>query len=128
MGKRKRQYVWGAPLTPTGVDDILNVGWRVYEQSKEGEASGEQQAHGDPYDYDVQQQQQQQFQQQQQLFLQIYDKGGQGYNDENSMLRGGVEQQMFAPPTAAALAPPTSKPSQTVSIATGANNANDNEM
>jgi len=122
--KRKRQYVWGAPLTPTGVDDILNVGWRVYEQSNEGQALGEHQAHGDPYDYDIQQQQQQ-FQQQQQLFLQIYDKGGQGYNDENSMLRGGVEQQMFAPPTAAALAPPTSEPAQTVSTATGTNNANE---
>jgi len=113
--RQDRKRVWGAPaLTQQGVDDILNVGWRVYEQQP---AQGL--AQQPPPTPPQEQQQQQQpakgmaqgdhrdFQQQPQLFLQIYDKGqGQGYNDENSMLQGGVEQQLFAPHTAAGSAPP----------------------
>ncbi len=76
--KRKTQVLWGNALTPNGVDDILKVGWRVYEQPQFVE-----QAENPP---------------QPQLFLQIYDKGkGIGYNDENSMLQGGVDRTMFAP-------------------------------
>jgi len=78
--RRTQQRLWGAALTHEGVDDLLQVGWR----------------------YNTQQQPQQQKQQQQQqqappqLFLQIYDKGhGPGYNDANSMLKGGVEQQLL---------------------------------
>lgn len=97
--KRQRQVLWGAALTPTGVDDILQVGWRVYEQPQ-GQQPLQAQAPGDLRDLQHQQQQQQQLQHHQ-LFLQIYDKGqGQGYNDENSLLRGGVEQRLFAPPVA----------------------------
>lgn len=75
--KRKTQVLWGNALTPGGVDDFLKVGWRVYEQPQFHEAENPPQP---------------------QLFLQIYDKGkGPGYNDENSMLKGGVEPTMFAP-------------------------------
>ena len=99
--KRQKQVMWGAALTPTGVDDILQVGWRVYEQPQ-GQPPIPSQVPGNLRDLKQQQQQQLQQQQlQQQLFLQIYDKGhGQGYNDDNSLLRGGVEQQLFAPPVA----------------------------
>jgi len=90
--KRKTQVLWGRALTPTGVDDILKVGWRVYEQP---------QLQQPPVVDNLQEQIQPQLQQPQ-LFLQIYDKGqGPGYNDENSMLKGGVEQQIFAPPAVA---------------------------
>ena len=76
--KRKTQVLWGNALTPNGVDDILKVGWRVYEQPAQFVAAAE-----NP---------------QPQLFLQIYDKGkGVGYNDENSMLQGGVDPAMCAP-------------------------------
>jgi len=93
--KRKTQVLWGRALTPTGVDDFLKVGWRVYEQP---------QLQQPPEADNLQEQLQPQFQQPQ-LFLQIYDKGqGLGYNDENSMLKGGVERQIFGPP-AAAVAP-----------------------
>jgi len=80
--RRKTQILWGNALTPNGVDDILKVGWRVYKQPPP-----QQQQPLQPTE-----------QQQQQFFLQIYDKGqGIGYNDENSVLRGGVEQpQIFA--------------------------------
>merc|ERR1712157_240668 len=84
------------------------VGWRVTT---------------DPALQDFQQSQEltlddlQQEQQQAQLYLQIYDKGGEGYNDENSLLKGGVERQVFAPSidtyASAAVPPPmASQPSQ----------------
>lgn len=53
-------------LTEQGVGELLNVGW-TYHQERNG-----------------------------QLFLKIFDKGGLGYSDDNSVLRGEV----FAPVTA----------------------------
>merc|ERR1711933_485456 len=102
--RRRRQLLWGAALTHDGVDDILEVGWRIHEQAPQ-----EQPTAGRTPE-EVQQQQAQ-------LYLQIYDKGGEGYNDENSLLKGGVERQVFAPSTdayaSAAVPPPmTSQPSQ----------------
>mmetsp|Transcript_12648 Transcript_12648/g.26118 ORF Transcript_12648/g.26118 Transcript_12648/m.26118 type:complete len:579 (+) Transcript_12648:210-1946(+) len=85
--RRKTQILWGTALTPNGVDDFLKVGWRVYEQPQQQQPSPEVD--------------QPPPQHQPQLFLQIYDKGpGPGYNDENSILRGGVEQPLIfaAPP------------------------------
>jgi len=74
--QRSRNSLWKAGLTQKGVDELLQVGWRIHEGRDNNS-------------------QQQQFQQPQ-LFLQIYDKGiGPGYNDENSVLQGGVEQQQF---------------------------------
>ena len=110
--KRKAKILWGRALTPTGVDDILQVGWRVYEEPKtlqqQQEFSPEnlQDQIQPPQLQEEQPQQEQPQQEQSQLFLQIYDKGqGIGYNDENSLLRGGVEAQMFAPPDVAASGP-----------------------
>lgn len=108
--RRMKQRAWGAPLTHEGVDDFLEVGWRVYEQPQQEQLPKDDQAlgvaPGDPHGVQQQQpQQQSQEPQSPQMFLQIYDKGRDGYNDENSLLRGGVEQQMFAPAT------PTSQPS-----------------
>jgi len=94
--RRHRQLLWGAALTHDGVDDILQVGWRIYEQPPQEQA---------PVGLTPEEVQEQQAQ----LYLHIYDKGGDGYNDENSLLKGGVEQQEFAPSTdayAAAAVPP----------------------
>lgn len=49
-------------LTEQGVGELLNVGWS-YQQQETG-----------------------------QLFLKVYDKGKAGYNDENSVLQGGIER------------------------------------
>lgn len=82
--KRNRQLLWGAALTHDGVDDILQVGWRIHEEPPQ------EQSPGGLTPEEVQQQQTQ-------LYLHVYDKGGEGYNDENSLLKGGVEQAVFAP-------------------------------
>jgi len=82
--KRNRQLLWGAVLTHDGVDDILQVGWRIHEQPPQ------EQSPGGLTPEEVQQQETQ-------LYLHVYDKGGEGYNDENSLLKGGVEQAVFAP-------------------------------
>jgi len=81
--KRNRQRLWGAALTQEGVEDFLQVGWRIHEELPMiPDADG---------DYQRQQQQQQS-----QFYLQIYDKGiGPGYNDENSLLQGGFEDQQI---------------------------------
>jgi hypothetical protein len=60
--RQARQQLWGTQgcLTESGVGDLLKVGWR-YQQGDE------------------------------QLFLQVFDKEDKlGYNDDNSMLMGGV--------------------------------------
>lgn len=56
-------------LTEEGVNDILQVGWK-YQKPKDGSTS--------------------------QLFLQVYDKSKLGYNDDSSMLMGGVEKAAIA--------------------------------
>jgi len=95
--RRDRQRLWGAALTKEGVDELLQVGWRYHEQqlqmapvSDDGELGAGHS--GDPGSNRGGRQQHHELQQPQ-LFLQVYDKGiGPGYNEENSMLRGGVEQ------------------------------------
>jgi len=96
--RRKKKSVWGTRLTPNGIDDILKVGWRVTEQPSPRQQD-------ENFDDDGTQNLAQE--EQQQLYLQIYDKGrGEGYNDENSLLRGGVEQELFAPPVTPPPEPP----------------------
>lgn len=56
-------------LTEEGVNDILQVGWKL-QKPKDGPAS--------------------------QLFLQVYDKSKVGYHDDSSMLMGGVENAAVA--------------------------------
>eukprot|EP00980_Cylindrotheca_fusiformis_P023124 scaffold10164_cov97-Cylindrotheca_fusiformis.AAC.2 len=51
-------------LTEEGVNEILQVGWN-FQKPKDGSAAD--------------------------LFMQVYDKSKVGYNDDNSMLMGGVE-------------------------------------
>jgi hypothetical protein len=34
-----------------------------------------------------------------QLFLQVYDKGKMGYNDDNFILQGGIEQEVIGTTT-----------------------------
>jgi len=88
--RRTRQQLWGTALTKEGVDDILQVGWRYHEQQQQqqnqivhgdGDGDTKNNVNNPPNDGSPQ------------LFLQIYDKGfGPGYNDGNSMLKGGVER------------------------------------
>jgi hypothetical protein len=109
--RRMKHRTWGVPLTHEGVDDFLEVGWRVYEQPQQEQLPKDDQAlgvaPGDPHGVQQEQpQQQSQEPQLPQMFLQIYDKGRDGYNDENSLLRGGVEQHMFAPTTPMSQPPP----------------------
>jgi len=86
LKKRRMQQLWGAALTADGVDDFLQVGWQIYEKPPEEQPPEEVAP--------------EEAQQQAQLYLHIYDKGkGEGYNDENSLLKGGVEPQLFAPST-----------------------------
>jgi len=66
------KQTWGAPAyTEEAINDMLQVGWR-YQKENSG----------------------------QQLYLQVYDKSRVGYNDENSMLMGGVEQTTMTANTA----------------------------
>jgi hypothetical protein len=81
--RQRRKQLWGATLTENGINELLRVGWRyTVGDPANGTSTGQQE----------QQQQHHQQQQQQQLFLQVYDKGRMGYNDENSLLHGGVER------------------------------------
>jgi hypothetical protein len=61
-------------LTEQGVNDILQVGWKYKEQNTGGQPS--------------------------KLFLQVYDKSKLGYDEDNSMLMGGVEQTAVTANTA----------------------------
>ena len=88
--RRMKQQFWGAQLTEQGVNELLNVGWRYTQgdaaiAAAAGEATNGQPGtraptpstdeSGNP-----------------QLFLQVFDKTRIGYNDENSLLQGGVER------------------------------------
>lgn len=78
--KQVAQEAWGAVFTEQGINDVLQVGWR-YQEPDDGSGDGGQD-HGNG-----------------QLFLQVYDKTKIGYNDEDSVLQGGVERQEFTAPT-----------------------------
>eukprot|EP00536_Pseudo-nitzschia_multiseries_P009669 jgi/Psemu1/306731/fgenesh1_kg.277_\ len=83
--KRNRQRLWGAALTAEGVDELLQVDWRIVEEQPPPPQPS-------PFSYGDSQQPPQP-KQQPQHYLQIYDKGiGPGYNDENSLLQGGFER------------------------------------
>mmetsp|Transcript_34479 Transcript_34479/g.83182 ORF Transcript_34479/g.83182 Transcript_34479/m.83182 type:complete len:932 (+) Transcript_34479:346-3141(+) len=81
--QRQREEAWGAVLTEEGVGEILQVGWKYQEGMIP------------PTEKDDNLQVENDTDQQRQLYLQIYDKAKLGYNDENSMLQGGVEQQQY---------------------------------
>jgi hypothetical protein len=76
-------------FTEEGVGEILQVGWR-YQQGMIPSLAKD--GNDNQNDADV-------GEQQQQLYLQIYDKTKLGYNDENSMLQGGVEQHQYWGPS-----------------------------
>jgi hypothetical protein len=109
--RRTAKRLWGAAMTQEGIDAILQVGWRYHEQK-------EQQQQEELVEGENKNDMQQQELLHQQLFLQIYDKGiGPGYNEENSVLKGGVERiddinyyPPNAPPPVSTTAPTTSTP------------------
>jgi hypothetical protein len=86
--KRMRQQFWGANLTEQGVNELLNVGWR-YTQGDAAAAAvaatGEAATDGNGPTIST-------YESSPQLFLQVFDKGRIGYNDDNSLLQGGVER------------------------------------
>ena len=117
--------MWGAALTKEGVDELLQVGWRYHEQRLEvvpiSDGDGGHGSGASPVPIDTGRQQQEEELEQPQLFLQIYDKGrGPGYNDENSILRGGIEQiaeydyfrRVSQDPPVSTTAPTTTTPTQ----------------
>jgi hypothetical protein len=109
---RKRQ--WGTMLTEDGVKELLHVGWRYHYDDRNDDPkhngpsllehpndslntnntnSNTASSSSPPLPPPQQQQEQQQ-----QLYLQVYDRRESGYyNDENSMLKGGVEQEWINP-------------------------------
>jgi hypothetical protein len=121
--RRTAKRLWGAAMTQEGIDDILQVGWRYHEQTEQQQQ--QQQLVDDENKIGDKQQQELLHPQ---LFLQLYDKGiGPGYNEENSMLKGGVERiddinyyRPNAPPPVSTTAPTTSTPPPPPS-----NNSND---
>jgi len=98
LGRRQEQKrKWASMLTEEGVNELLQVGWRYHHgqldnavvvdenhsRSNNNDASSPPGSSG-----------QQQQQQQQQLYLQIYDRRqSRYYNDNDSLLKGGVEQE-----------------------------------
>jgi hypothetical protein len=82
--RRSKEQTWGAVFTEKGIDDLLQVGWK-YKYHQDG---------NDP-----------------QLFLQVYDKGKMGYNDDNSILQGGIEREVIATTTVPTSAATTMTPS-----------------
>ena len=112
LERRRRQRLWGAALTRDGVDDLLQVGWRYHEQQPATDENNNNNTVGDKIGnttYNGNSNNNPKLKSNKdgkeynddnnnninpQLFLQIFDKGtkGPGYNDENSLLRGGVER------------------------------------
>jgi hypothetical protein len=71
--RQKLHELWGSILTEQGVAELLQVGWRYHDDGKLAETSSTPQ-----------------------IFLQVYDRRRSNfYNDENSMLHGGAEQEFF---------------------------------
>lgn len=70
---RKHQQNWTTPfLTEEGIQDILQIGWKFHQESGQGQEVDSQ------------------------LFLQVYNKSKVGYNDDSSVLMGGIEQAAVA--------------------------------
>jgi hypothetical protein len=118
--QREREEAWGAILTEEGIVEVLQVGWR-YQQGgiplptttdcKDRKHDVKRRTDDDDGKQSGLMEGQQQ---QQQLFLQIYDKAKEGYNDENSILQGGVEQrQYWGPHTGANNHHPSQPPTTT---------------
>lgn len=63
-----KRDLWGGRLTEQGVGELLNLGWAYHQQEQDEDGAAGQ------------------------LFLQVYNKGKLGYNDENSVLQGGVQR------------------------------------
>jgi hypothetical protein len=82
--RRSKEQTWGAVFTEKGINDLLQVGWKYHQDHH-------QDGTNDP-----------------QLFLQVYDKGKIGYNDDNSILQGGIEQEVIATNTNTNTTVPTS--------------------
>ncbi len=83
--QRSKEQTWGGVFTEQGVSNLLQVGWR-YHQDENDKTN--------------------------QLFLHVYDKKKMGYNDDNSVLQGGVEQEVIKSTlptsTATTMTPPDS--------------------
>ena len=95
--RQQQKIIWGTPiLTENGINDLLQVGWRYTMNDNDGIGqsgdSGEQPQPQTRPQPSSSQPSQPPSSQQQQLYLQVYDKGRIGYNDENSLLQGGIEQ------------------------------------
>jgi hypothetical protein len=99
-------FCWGGALTEQGVGELLQVGWRYQHHHLEDEQSNHNHDHNN---VTSQQQQQQQKQQAPQFFLQVFDKSLVGYNDDNSILQGGVTAAMAPTNTTTATTHPTSR-------------------
>eukprot|EP00529_Nitzschia_sp_RCC80_P010100 CAMPEP_0113475716 /NCGR_PEP_ID=MMETSP0014_2-20120614/19269_1 /TAXON_ID=2857 /ORGANISM="Nitzschia sp." /LENGTH=793 /DNA_ID=CAMNT_0000368655 /DNA_START=295 /DNA_END=2673 /DNA_ORIENTATION=- /assembly_acc=CAM_ASM_000159 len=85
---------WGSMFTEQGVAELLHVGWRYHD---DGNMMPETSS-APP-----------------QLFLQVYDRRKSSfYNEENSMLQGGAEQEFFVPTGIAGT--PTSAPTTSVGM------------
>ena len=75
--RQKLHSRWGSIFTEQGVAELLHVGWRYHD---DGNMMPEPSS-APP-----------------QLFLQVYDRRKSSfYNEENSMLQGGAEQEFFVP-------------------------------
>jgi hypothetical protein len=113
--RRQKQQLWAViTMTEAGVNDMLQVGWRYTQQqqqqqqqrkvvtsSMEGNdisSGAERLGHPSTAIPDVDDADDDDDDANDdetgvpQLYLQVYDKGRLGYNDENSMLQGGIEQ------------------------------------
>ena len=75
--RQKLHSRWGSIFTEQGVAELLHVGWRYHD---DGDLMPETSSTPP------------------QLFLQVYDRRKSSfYNEENSMLQGGAEQEFFVP-------------------------------
>ncbi|KAG7365780.1 hypothetical protein IV203_028450 [Nitzschia inconspicua] len=112
--RQRKQELWGVNLTEAGVNDFLGVGWR-YTQEEARAAVAAATLENDN-NYNINTNEEDGDDDTPQLFLQVYDKGRLGYNDENSMLQGGIERlnpfggdEMVDPPNSST-APTTMTP------------------
>mmetsp|Transcript_5457 Transcript_5457/g.9537 ORF Transcript_5457/g.9537 Transcript_5457/m.9537 type:complete len:650 (-) Transcript_5457:929-2878(-) len=86
--RKRRRQEWGiAVFTEEGVGELLRVGWRYTQQ----DFSANHDYSNNNINNNSNNHRQQQIQHQ--LFLQVFDKGRIGYNDDNSMLQGGVVER-----------------------------------
>ncbi|KAG7351680.1 hypothetical protein IV203_007728 [Nitzschia inconspicua] len=86
--RQRKQELWGVNLTEAGVNDFLGVGWRYTQEEARAAAAMASLEN----DNDNNNEEEDDDNDTPQLFLQVYDKGRLGYNDDNSMLQGGIER------------------------------------